>query len=103
MNKPSSSPRRRRNHFPELSFVTDLIGDARRLRLSLVALSNYPQLAEPAKEAVTELQNVSAKLERLAELVAGAKTRSRKRRTKEPETSPPEPSLGLEDTAGDQL
>jgi hypothetical protein len=38
----------------------------------------------------------------LAELVAGAKTRSRKRRTPSPETPPQTPSLDLGDATGGQ-
>jgi hypothetical protein len=102
MNKPSSSPRRRRGKFPELIQITNAIDHARTLRLTVSALANYQLLAEPAREAVTACRELSVKLEVIADLVAGAKTRSRKRRPPFPETSPPEPSLGLEDTTGGQ-
>jgi hypothetical protein len=98
MNK--LSPRRReRRKLPELSAITTASDHAQELRLTVSALANYPLLNELAKEAVTELQNVSAKLERLAELVANAKIRPRLRRTKE--TSPPDPTLDLGDTASE--
>jgi hypothetical protein len=101
MNKPSPRRRERRSKLPELLGIITAIDSARTLRLTVSALANYPLLNELAKEAVTELQNVSAKLERLAELVANAKTRPRRRPTKELETSPPEPFPDLGDTASE--
>jgi len=93
MNKPSPRPKRERRKLPEVREITTLIDSARNLRLSVSALSNYPLLTLPAKEAVTMLQNTSAALETIADLVASAKTRSRTRHAQSPETSPPEPPL----------
>jgi len=39
-----------------------LINDALRLSLTLAGLANYPPPTEPARDAVTSLQNVAAKL-----------------------------------------
>jgi hypothetical protein len=100
MNKPSPRRRERRSRLPEVSQITGLIDEGRKLRLSVAALANYPLVAEPAREGVEALQNVTAKLELIADMIAGAKTRSRKRRTPSPETSPPNPSLDLGDATG---
>jgi hypothetical protein len=98
MNKPSSSPRRRerRSKAPELSQITAAIDTARTLRLALSAMVGHPLLADNARAAVTALQEAGAKLELIADSVAAAKTRKR-RRAIGPETSTQEPSLGLEE------
>jgi len=92
MNKPSSSPRRRRSRSPELSQITALIDDTRRLRLILAALADYPPLTEPARDAVASLQNVAAKLELIAELVSAKPPR--RRRTRTTTATQEEPSFG---------
>lgn len=90
MNKPS--PRRRRNKSPELSEITGLIDDARKLRLTLDALTNYPLLSDPTRAAVASLAQVTGQLEQVADLVASAKRLGRKRRSQDPVPSPTEPS-----------
>ena len=93
MNKRSSSPRRLARRSSELSEITALIDDARRLRLTILALANTPLLSDAAREAVTLLAHVTVKLETIAELVASTKARSHKQRAHPPETSPADSTL----------
>jgi hypothetical protein len=89
MNKESSRRRDRRRKAPELSEITSLIDDARRLRLTILTLADYPLLSDPAHEAVTSLAHVTATLETITELVAAAKAPARKRRTTTRSEIPP--------------
>ena len=93
------TPRRERRHpLPELSSVTDLIDDARKLRLSVAPLANHPTLAEAVREAVSALQKTTAALETIADLVSAAPIRARRRRTKEAErTKTPELHFSVEE------
>jgi hypothetical protein len=100
MNKRSSSPRRLARRSPELSEITALIDDARRLRLTILALANTPLLSDPARDAVTSLAHVTVKLETIVRRggSANTKARNRKQRARAPETSPADSTLS---TPGD--
>ena len=85
MTTPNDQPpmRRRRRHpaLPSVSDVEALINNARALRLALSPFTNHDLCGPIAKEAITSLQEASAKLERLVELTATTGSRRRRRTT----------------------
>jgi len=66
----------------QLGELEKLIDQLRAIRLSLVKLSTFETLAEPAKAGVEALSKASAELERMSELVVSAQVHKRRRRRK---------------------
>jgi hypothetical protein len=64
---------------PSVSEIETLISQARALRLALLPFTTNDATSEVAKEAITSLQEASAKLEQLAELTAIAGSRRKRR------------------------
>jgi hypothetical protein len=79
---PVRSRRRRHPALPSLNDVERLIGESRAIRIALSAFTNNELCGPIAKGAITNLQEVSAKLEQLAELSAAAGSRRRRRAIK---------------------
>jgi hypothetical protein len=79
-----TSARRRRNRrpaLPQLAEVESLINNTRALRLALFPFTTNDTTSKVAKEAALKLQEVSTKLEQLAELTAALGSRRRSRAT----------------------
>jgi hypothetical protein len=80
-DRPPVRRRNRRPALPAISEIERLINQSRGIRIALSPFTNNELCGPISKEAITSLQEASAKLERLAELTAALGSRRRRRTT----------------------
>jgi hypothetical protein len=100
MHKPNktfipSPERSHRRSLPELNQIAKLIDQARALRLELYRLAAYEPISESARAGVEALAQAGLALEKIAELLVGARSRKRSHRKLSAPT-PPFPDLERE-------